>query len=585
MHHALLVPDILDHIFAFIKADSQQISRRTFAALARTCSALSDASLDALWSELRSLYPLVSCIYDTNMKLDNEDTSEINTDSGPDLTVFRKYAYRVHKVELSGYEGGWRATAVPDDLGVFHVLRIPTPLLPNLTHLAWTDELSLALLWPLLNPRLLSLRISSFQWNPKSTPLLLSKIRGLCPELNTLGLLFYLSEGYETIAESFLSRVICSWKKLEVLDYSPVGCECILNLSALSCLRILRLRVDNISDLNLPTNSLSFPSLHTLQFQANSLATANSILQAMRTLPKSIDIFLPVYRSGDVGVDTVEPILQPISQNVSCSNLEEFRLNVPAFLSNGAVNGSNVLRPLFLCCNLRVLRIMMTPLFLLVDDDLRAMASAWPLLEELELFDCRNLYPPVPPQPLPIMDLPGDDDDDDDNDLPPVPPLPVGLPPVQPLPVGLPPMPPFTMMGPMMSLHLDATASFQHYNMVRSTRTPEITFHGLISLLELCPNLRFFNLAIDATKLDGLRDGKPGGGVCNRLVKYPRLVDSHISDPEAVARILLDILPELETIWGEGSPGPFTAMYSSTLPQGWDEVHKKMLDSKAAQRL
>lgn len=72
MHHALLVPDILDHIFAFIKADSQQISRRTFAALARTCSALSDASLDALWSELRSLYPLVSCIYDTNMKLDNE---------------------------------------------------------------------------------------------------------------------------------------------------------------------------------------------------------------------------------------------------------------------------------------------------------------------------------------------------------------------------------------------------------------------------------------------------------------------------------------------------------------------------------
>ncbi|KAG1790714.1 uncharacterized protein HD556DRAFT_1273927 [Suillus plorans] len=508
MHHALLVPDILDHIFAFIKADSQQISRRTFAALARTCSALSDASLDALWSELRSLYPLVSCIYDTNMKLDNEDTSEINTDSGPDLTVFHKYAYRVHKVELSGYEGGWRATAVPDDLGVFHVLRIPTPLLPNLTHLAWTDELSLALLWPLLNPRLLSLRISSFQWNPKSTPLLLSKIRGLCPELNTLGLLFYLSEGYEAIAESFLSRVICSWKKLEVLDYSPVGCECILNLSALSCLRILRLRVDNISDLNLPTNSLSFPSLHTLQFQANSLATANSILQAMRTLPKSIDIFLPVYRSGDVGVDTVEPILQPISQNVSCGNLEEFRLNVPAFLSSGAVNGSNVLRPLFLCCNLRVLRIMMTPLFLLVDDDLRAMASAWPLLEELELFDCRNF-----------------------------------------------------------------------------TRTPEITFHGLISLLELCPNLRFFNLAIDATKLDGLRDDKPGRGVCNRLVKYPRLVDSHISDPETVARILLDILPELETIWGEGSPGPFTAMYSSTLPQGWDEVYKKMLDSKAAQRL
>ncbi|KAG1858970.1 hypothetical protein DFJ58DRAFT_875891 [Suillus subalutaceus] len=526
MHHALLVPDILDHIFTFIKAaDSEQVSRRTLAALARTCSALSDPSLDALWSELRSLYPLVSCIYDANVKLSEEarlrylyvaphadplieqDTSEIDADAGPDLSVFHKYAYRVHKIELSGYEGGWRVRAVPDDLGVFHVLQVPTPLLPNLTHLAWSDELSLALLWPLLNPRLLSLRISSFQWSPKSTPLLLSKIRGLCPELNTLGLTFYLSEGCETKAESCLSRVICSWKKLEVLDYSPVGCESILNLSALSSLRILRLRVDNISDLDLPVNSLSFPSLHTLQFQANSLVTVHSILQAIRNLPKSMDIFLPVYRSGGVSVETIEPILQPIGQNVSCSNLEEFRMNVP-LLSSGVVNSSNVLRPLFLCCNLRVLRIMMTPLFLPADNDLRAMASAWPLLEELELFDCRNL-----------------------------------------------------------------------------NQNPGITFHGLISLLELCPNLHFFNLAIDATKLDGLRGDKPGGGVCNRLVKYPRLVDSHISDPEAVARILLDILPELETIWGEGSPGPFTTMFNSTLPQGWDQVHEIILDSKASRGL
>jgi hypothetical protein len=170
------------------------------------------------------------------------------------MNFFHKYAHRVRKIELPGYVGGWRAA--PDHLGVFHVLQVPTPLLPNLTHLAWTDELSLALLWPLLNPRLLSLRISSFQWCPKSTPLLLSKIRGLCPELNTLGLLFYLLDGQEALAESCLSRVIRSWKKLEVLEYSPVGCECILSLSAPSYLKTLRLRVDNISVLNLPANSL-----------------------------------------------------------------------------------------------------------------------------------------------------------------------------------------------------------------------------------------------------------------------------------------------------------------------------------------
>ena len=72
MHHALLIPDILDRIFQYIKLDGVHDSYPTLFALARTCSALSEVSLDALWSDLESLYPLVSCIYGANMKLLNE---------------------------------------------------------------------------------------------------------------------------------------------------------------------------------------------------------------------------------------------------------------------------------------------------------------------------------------------------------------------------------------------------------------------------------------------------------------------------------------------------------------------------------
>jgi hypothetical protein len=586
MHRALKVADIRYHIFTFIKADSDRISRRTFAALAGTCTTFRDDSLNVLWSELRSLRQLVSCIRGTNMKLNDkarlqhpcvaphtdppieQDKSKINTDAGPNLSVFNEYAHRVRKLELSGYEGGWPKGAsapfpdasVPDDLRVFRDLQVPTPLLPKLTHLACADY-SLALIWPLLNDGLLSLHISGFQWSPESTPLLLSEIPRFCPKLKSLGLLFYRSDRYEAIAESCLSRVICSWENLEVLDYSPVGRECISSLSALLSLRHLRLRIDNIFDLDvLPAEPFSFPSLHTLQFQANSLATSNYILRALKSLPKSIDICLPVYHSGDVGAETVDPILQPIGQDKSRGNLEEFRMDIPAFLSNGIVNSSNVLQPLFFCRNLRVLRVIMTPLFLLTDDDLRAMASAWPLLEELELFDCRNLYTQVPFQPSHIGDLA-------DDPLPVLPPL-VGLPPI--------------------ALNHDAMAPFPDFERTdpRNNRAAEITFHGLISLLKLCPNLRFFNLAIDATKLDGLRGDKPGGGVCNRLVKYPRLVDSHINDSEAVAHILLDILPELETLWGEGSPGPITDLLSLvTMPQGWKQVQQKIRNSKVARRL
>ncbi|KAG2151779.1 hypothetical protein BD769DRAFT_1658224 [Suillus cothurnatus] len=156
------------------------------------------------------------------------------------------------------------------------------------------------------------------------------------------------------------------------------------------------------------------------------------------------------------------------------------------------------------------------------------------------------------------------------------------LPTVPPVHVGLPHM----SFGPMMSIHLEGTAPFADFMTdLRSNKTAKITFHGLISLLELCPNLRFFNLAIDAAKLDRLRGDRPDGGVCNRLVKHPRLIDSHISDPEVVARILFDILPELETLWGEGSPGPYTTVFNSTLPQGWDQAHVRIIASKAARGL
>ena len=72
MHHALLIPDILDRIFEYIKLDGVRNSYSTLFALARTCSALSEVSLDALWSDLESLHHLVTCIYRTNMNLLNE---------------------------------------------------------------------------------------------------------------------------------------------------------------------------------------------------------------------------------------------------------------------------------------------------------------------------------------------------------------------------------------------------------------------------------------------------------------------------------------------------------------------------------
>ncbi|OAX38397.1 hypothetical protein K503DRAFT_770511 [Rhizopogon vinicolor AM-OR11-026] len=563
MHHALLIPDILDRIFAFANVDNERT--RTFSALARTCSALSEVSLDALWSELESLYPLVSCIYKTNMKLFNEHTTGADDDAELDMSVFHKYAYRVRKLFLFGLHDA----AVVEDLGMFQALQVPSPLLPNLTDLVWNDELGLSLVWPLLNPRLRSLQIPISHWITGSTPLLLSKIRGLCPELRSLTLrisfgLVQGGPGEQALAGNCLSRVICSWKKLEELDYSPLGCEGITSLCALSSLKVLRLHIDD-SFLGLPANSLSFPSLRSVHVKAQNLGSIFPLLQAMKTFPKSIRIDLPIGLFGNVnyGLETVELILSLISQH----EIERFSMSFPG--NPNPVNVSEMLRPLFRCCNLRALQVAVMSQFTLLDDDLCTIASAWPQLEELELFDlpppCRvpfpsqladgQDFPPVPefellpvPQPLPVPQFP------------PVP---------QPLPVPQ-PVHPYSLISAEVSYPELIYSWFPH-----ARRTAEITFHGFITLLRLCPNLRFFNLAIDATKLDGLQGDKPGGGVCNRLIKHVNFIDSPIGDPEAVACILLDILPELKTVLGSHTP-PYTQL----LPAGWIQVQQRILAAR-----
>jgi len=193
----------------------------------------------------------------------------------------------------------------------------------------------------------------------------------------------------------------------------------------------------------------------------------------------------------------------------------------PGYLGGRPFNASDMLQPLLCFSNLRALKITFQSQFTLLDDDLRTMASAWPQLEELELVDFpKHEYSPPPP--------------------------------------------------PMSSLFYSLYPFGSHI--------VETTFHGLISLLRLCPHLCFFHVAIDTTKLDGLRGDKPGGGVCNRRVRDVKLIHSPINDPEAVARILLDILPEFESVFGS-----HTSYTPPFIPEKWIRVQEIIRAAKKPQ--
>lgn len=602
MHHALLIPDVRAYIFAFIKED-KQMGRCTFAVLARTCSALSEASLDVLWSELDSLRPLASCIYAENtVPLSDEFTIETNNDTRPNFSVFNKYAHRVRKLDLSGQQrflrrnGGY--PSLTEDLGALLYYPLNSPLLPNLRHLAWAPGMGLNLLRHLLGPHLLSLKIPSHRWSSASTLFALTKIPGLCPKIKSLTLQVHSWDGHidsELTQSTYcISRVIGSWAKLEELDCNPMTFEALRSLSGMEYLKILRLQVNTASVIDLTPDSLSFPSLHTFQFQTDTLDTAITLMKAMKRFPKSlkIDVFAGRSRRGTCSPEIVGVLLGLISRDaLHREQLRHFSLNLPFLLGDNPDNVSEILRPLFVCRELRTLSIRMSSPFTLGDDDLETMAETWPMLEELELIDLRPrvaAHTPPPPQPPLPHNLP----------LPPITPTGVGQPnqapqppvltfaaqhPVpMPLPLAnagqanqFPYLPVFTIPPPVFPTFPPPDLFFP----IRS-RTAEITFRGLISLLRICPNLYYFDLALDATKLDDLQGDKPGGGVCNRLVKYARLIDSPIGDPEVVARILFDILPELDPLAGPNAllPAPPQNMAPHNMaPQRWNIVRQKMM--------
>ncbi|KAG2071873.1 hypothetical protein BDR04DRAFT_477240 [Suillus decipiens] len=598
MHYALLIPDVRAYIFASIKED-KQLGRCTFATLARTCSALSDASLDVLWSELDSLRPLASCIYAANtIPLSDELTTEANDDTRPDFSVFNKYAHRVRKLDLSGQQrflrrnGGY--PSLTEDLGALLYYSLNSPLLPNLRHLAWAPGMGLNLLRPLLGPHLLSLKIPSHRWSSSSTLFSLTKIPALCPKIKSLTLQVHSWDGHIdselTQSTHCISRVIGSWAKLEELDCNPMTFEGLLRLSGMESLRILRLQVNTASVIDLPPDSLSFPSLHTFQFQTDTLDTAITLMKAMKSFPKSlkIDVFAGRSRRGTCSPEIVGVLLGLVSRDALYHELRHFSLNLPFLLGDDPDNISEILRPLFVCHDLRTLSIRMSSPFTLGDGDLEMLACAWPLLEELELIDLRprvatHTPPPLPltlpHHPLPITAT-GPGQPNQAAQLPAVT-VPVHQHPIHmPLPPGqanqFPYLPVFTIPPPVFPAFPPPDLFFP----IRS-RTAEITFRGLISLLKLCPNLYYFDLALDATKLDDLQGDNPGGGVCNRLIKYARLIDSPISDPEVVARILFDILPELDPLAGPNAllPAPPQNMPPHNMvPQKWNVVRQRMMD-------
>ncbi|KAG2040984.1 hypothetical protein BDR03DRAFT_947862 [Suillus americanus] len=107
------------------------------------------------------------------------------------------------------------------------------------------------------------------------------------------------------------------------------------------------------------------------------------------------------------------------------------------------------------------------------------------------------------------------------------------------------------------------------------------TFHGLISLLRLCPALTSLTLVIDTTKLEGIDLKTPGGGVFNDHLEELVLTNSPITSPLKVALILSGLFPNLLKVdldcWDSAPKSLLPQKQSAMQLEQWEAVNLFLL--------
>lgn len=107
------------------------------------------------------------------------------------------------------------------------------------------------------------------------------------------------------------------------------------------------------------------------------------------------------------------------------------------------------------------------------------------------------------------------------------------------------------------------------------------TFHGLISLLGLCPALTSLTLVINTTELDGIDLKTPGGGICNNHLEKLVLTNSPMESPLNVALILSGLFPNLLKVdlgcWDSAPKNLLPPKQSATQLEQWQAVNLFLL--------
>ncbi|KAG6371869.1 hypothetical protein JVT61DRAFT_8866 [Boletus reticuloceps] len=356
-------------------------TRRTLAALARTCRAFTCPALDLLWRRLHSLEPLLWCF--TSREAIFSTRQPLRPPSPADWVVIRHYACRIQYLEVHDVLA----------LSSFFLGCVPfdTNLFPNLKVLKWNTRshiipIDIKFMYPLLGPNLVVLDITTHK-DDTTLPSLLKALPSRCPAVTTAR--FGLMRRENLALMDIFTRAICSFKNLKSLIIDAfVDNRVLQDVTRSTQLQELCLGLQLYQPENQPPSEISLCNLRRLVLLVPELDQLNELLRPghqsfcgimlrllrveFATLIGSLFVGLAMYsRKSTLNVLH----LRSTRPHFDLLNIEQ----LPFILS------FDTFRPLTCHTNLRELIIKLANPISLNDAELVDLVRNWPLLQVLEL--------------------------------------------------------------------------------------------------------------------------------------------------------------------------------------------------------
>ncbi|KAG1817054.1 uncharacterized protein BJ212DRAFT_1350508 [Suillus subaureus] len=384
MHRLFLVHELLmiicEHLYD--EDDIPNASKKALARLARTCKAFHAVALNALWSDLDGVAPLIQCLPTEVTRLYWRlplGTAVVGIERAPrkaEWDIIQGYANRVQRLRVLNPHRPVEPSVI------FTLSRPPTtsPLFPNLRSLVWNDSRpqTMGFLKTLCGPLLTSLTFDcsstgTARWGAAASAIL-TAVPVICPAVKVIAL-------PSSSPCPPIPNMLLAWSHLEEVTCGEIDTVIFHHLAKQTYLRKLAFTLSQTISQSLtdhPPSPQTFSRLRELEVHAPELPSLIEFIQKLEIHPTSI--------RGQHYVG-IKP------QNVSLQSLPSIRMPSvaqPPLLpptgnqfngrsSHTGIHGSNFM-PLTQFESINTLMIDVNCSIHLADDDLASLASAWPHL-------------------------------------------------------------------------------------------------------------------------------------------------------------------------------------------------------------